>query len=129
MLFMWQNACTHVHTLSIDSHRAGGGGLVAKFCPTLVSQWTVACQALCLWDFPGKKTGVICHFLLQGIFPTQGLNLGLLHFRQILYQLSYQGRPTCNEIDIFVRPMESKWWKVDWRFIRRGSSQSKLLQG
>ena len=31
-----------------------------------------------------------CHFLLQGIFPPQGLNLGLLYFRQILYQLSYK---------------------------------------
>ena len=30
------------------------------------------------WDSPGKNTGVGCHFLLQGIFPTQGLNLGLL---------------------------------------------------
>ena len=29
------------------------------------------------WDFPGKNTGVGCHFLLQGIFPTQGLNPGL----------------------------------------------------
>ena len=36
------------------------------------------------WDFPGKNTGVGCHFLLQGIFPTQGLNLillGLLHWQ------------------------------------------------
>ena len=33
---------------------------------------------LCSWDSPGKKTGVGCHFLLQGIFPTQGLNLWLL---------------------------------------------------
>ena len=33
---------------------------------------------LCPWDFPGKKTGVGCHFLLQGIFPTQGSNLHLL---------------------------------------------------
>ena len=41
-------------------------------------------------DFPGKNTGVGCHFLLQGIFPTQESNLGLLHCRQILYQLSYQ---------------------------------------
>ena len=30
--------------------------------------------------FPGKNTGVDCHFLLLGIFPTQGLNLCLLHF-------------------------------------------------
>ena len=43
------------------------------------------------WDFPGKDTGVVCHFLLWGIFPTHWLNLGLLHCRQILYQVSYQG--------------------------------------
>ena len=29
---------------------------------------------LCSWDFPAKNTGVDCHFLLQGIFLTQGLN-------------------------------------------------------
>ena len=34
---------------------------------------------------PGKSTGVGCHTLLQGIFPTQGLNRGLLHCRQIPY--------------------------------------------
>ena len=34
-----------------------------------------------------------CHFLLQGIFPTQGLSSGLLHCRQILYHLSHQGSP------------------------------------
>ena len=43
------------------------------------------------WDSPGKSTGVGCHFLLQGIFPTQGSNLGLPHHRQTLYRLSYQG--------------------------------------
>ena len=37
------------------------------------------------WDFPGKNPGVGCHFFLQGIFPTQGLNLHLLHW-QIVYQ-------------------------------------------
>ena len=37
-----------------------------------------------------------CHFLLQGIFPTQGLNLGLLHCRQIFYQLSHEGSPNSN---------------------------------
>ena len=35
---------------------------------------------------PGKNIGVSCHSLLQGIFPTQGLNLHLLHYRQILYR-------------------------------------------
>ena len=40
-------------------------------------------------DSPGKNTGVGCHALHQGIFPTQGSNRGLLHCRWILYQLRY----------------------------------------
>ena len=44
--------------------------------------WTAAHQAA--WDSPGKNTGVGCHALLQGIFPTQGSNLRPLHHRQIL---------------------------------------------
>ena len=41
-----------------------------------------ATRLLCPWDFPGKSTGVGCHFLLQGIFWTQGLNPGLPCCRQ-----------------------------------------------
>ena len=41
-------------------------------------------------DSPGKNTGVGCHALLQGIFPTQGSNPGLPHCRWILYHLSQQ---------------------------------------
>ena len=44
-----------------------------------VTLWSVVHQALCPWDSPGKNTGVGCHALLQGIFPTQRLNLCLLH--------------------------------------------------
>ena len=51
---------------------------VAQSCPTIATPWTVACtRVLCPWDRPGKTTGVGCHFLLQGIFLTQGLNPGL----------------------------------------------------
>jgi len=42
-------------------------------------------------DFPSKNTGVGCHAFLQRIFPSQESNGALLHCRQILYQLSYQG--------------------------------------
>ena len=49
-------------------------------------------RLLCPWDSPGKSTGVGCHYLLQGIFPTQGSNPGLPHCRQMLYRLSHQGR-------------------------------------
>ena len=42
------------------------------------------------WNFLGQSTGVGCLSLLQGIFPTQGWNLGFLDCRQILYQLSHR---------------------------------------
>ena len=44
-------------------------------------------------DSPRENTGVDCHALFQGTFPTQGSNPGLLHCRQILYCLSHQGSP------------------------------------
>ena len=45
----------------------------------------------CLWDFPGKNTGVGCHFLLQGIFLTQGSNPRLLHWQADPLPLSHLG--------------------------------------
>ena len=45
------------------------------------------------WNSPGQNTGVGSLCLLKGIFLTQGSNPGLLHCRQILYQLSHKGRP------------------------------------
>ena len=48
---------------------------------------------LCPWNSAGRNTGVGCHFLLQGIFPTQGSKPGLPHCRWILYQLRHQGSP------------------------------------
>ena len=48
------------------------------------------CRAPLSWNSPGKNTGVGSHSLLQRIFLTQGLNLSLLHCRQILYCLSHQ---------------------------------------
>ena len=66
---------------------------VAQSCPTLRPHGPWPTWLLRPWDFPGKNTGVGCHFLLQGIFPTQGLNPGLPHCRQTLYPLSHQGSP------------------------------------
>ena len=44
---------------------------------------------------------MVCHFLLQGIFLTQGLNPGLLHYRQTLYRLSHQGSLETREAVVF----------------------------
>ena len=54
-------------------------------CLSLCDPWTVALQAPLTVDFPGKNTGVGCHFLLQGLFLIQGWNLGLPLGRRILY--------------------------------------------
>ena len=54
---------------------------------------TVAYRLLCPWDSPGNSTGVDCHSLLQGIFPTWGSNPGLPNCRQTLYRLSHQESP------------------------------------
>ena len=55
--------------------------LVAQSCLPLCDLMgcNLPCRLLCPWDSPGKNTGVGCHFLLQGIFLIQGLNLHLLH--------------------------------------------------
>ena len=63
--------------------------LVAKSYPRLFATPGTA-RLLCPWKVPGKNTGVDCHFLLRGIFLTQGLNPDLLHCRQILNHLSHQ---------------------------------------
>ena len=69
--------------------------LVAQLCPTLCNPMGCSLPGSSVHgDFPGKNAGVCCHAPFQGIFPTQESNWGLLHCRQILYQLSYQGSPT-----------------------------------
>ena len=53
--------------------------------------WTRA--LLCPWNFPGENTGVGCHSLLQGIFPTQVSNPSLLHWQADSLPLSNLGSP------------------------------------
>ena len=50
-------------------------------------------RLLCPWDVPGKNTGVDCHFLLQGIFPTRGSNPRLLHWQADASALSHRESP------------------------------------
>ena len=64
--------------------------LVAQSCLTLYNPMDCSLLGSSVHGkYPGKNTGVGCHAFLQGIFPTQGSNLGLLHGRQILYHLSH----------------------------------------
>ena len=68
--------------------------LVTQSCPTLCDPLDCSLPGSSVHgDSSGKNTGVGCHTLLQGVFPTQALNPGLLHCRRILYCLSHKGSP------------------------------------
>ena len=63
-------------SLATDLSRlGGGGGLVAKSCPTLATPWTIVLQVPLSMGFSRQE---YCHFLLQGIFPPQELNPDLM---------------------------------------------------
>ena len=73
----------------LRSYQVTGVSLVAQSCLTLCDPMDCSPPGSSVhWDSPGKNTGMGCHALLQGIFPTQGSNPGFPHWRQILYWLS-----------------------------------------
>ena len=72
---------------------------VAQSCPTLCNPKE--------WIGPNTRVGSLS--LLQGIFPTQGSNPGLPHFRWILYQLSYKGSPRILEWVAYPFSSGSSW--------------------
>ena len=61
------------------------------------------------WNSPGQNTGVGSCSLLQGIFPTEGVNPSLPHCRWILYQLSHQGSPWILEWVTYPFSSRSSW--------------------
>ena len=67
---------------------------LAPLCLTLCDPMDCSpTRLLCPWNSPGRNAGVGCHALLQGIFPTQGWNLGRLHCRRVLHRLNHDGSP------------------------------------
>ena len=75
-------------------------------------------RLLCELYSPNKNTGVGCHFLLQGIFLTQGLNLGLLHCRQIFYHLNHQGKSIASGTTVLINPSTSSLsWLISSVFL------------
>ena len=80
------------------------------------------------WNSPGQNTrGGSCS-LLQGVFPTQGSNQGLLHCRQILYQLNHQGSP--RKLEWVANPLFSiSSWPRNWTrvFCTAGEFLAELL--
>ena len=62
---------------------------VLNHVPTLQPHGLQPARLLCPWDSPSRNTERGCHFLLQGIFLTQGLNLRLLHWKMNSLPLSH----------------------------------------
>ena len=81
---------------SVSVHRESEG----ESCSVVSNSWR-PCGPYSPWNSPGQDTGVGGLSLLQGIFPTQGLNPDL-HCRWILYQLSHQGSPRILEWAAFL---------------------------
>ena len=82
------------------------GCLVARSCPTLLQpRGLKPTRPLHPWDSPGKNPGVGCHFLLQGIFPTQGSNPHLLHRQANSLPLSTWEAP----LPTIMYTIDSEW--------------------
>ena len=69
-------------------------------------------RLLCPWNSPGKDTGVGCHFLLQGIIPTQGLNPHLLHWQVDSLELCHQGS-LCLGIHVHICGVNTQGWDLE----------------
>ena len=83
--------------------------LVAQSCPAFYNLMDCSPRGSSVHgDSPGKNTGVGYHALLQGIFPSQGLNPGLPYCRWILYQLSYLG------LSLFKSSLKRGWRICLW---------------
>ena len=79
--------------------------------------WTVALQAPPSMAFPRQDTGVSCHLLFQGIFPTQGLNPSLLHCGQTLLS-EPPGEPP---VPLPILKDSSLQWRASWSGLGEGS--------
>ena len=108
--FRWAHCCIYclceTHVLNRNFNGVLESESETKRC-SVVSGSLQPCGLYSPWNSPGQNTGVGSLSLLQGIFPTQGLNPGLLHCRWFLYQLSYhessQFKP--HEIGIIIIPV------------------------
>ena len=82
--------------------------LVAKSGLSLVyPNGLLPIRLICPWDFPGKNTGVGCHFLLQGIFPTKGWNNYLLHWQAVSLPQSQQRGPILLSTKVYFNGEET----------------------
>ena len=115
ILLSWANSlATFWQTISI--HCISSNSTSVQSFLTLQTHRLYSTRFLCPWNSPDKNTGVCCHSLLQGIFPTQGSNLGLPHCKQILFCLSHQVNLYCIIIShIFTTQLFTLIWIISFK--------------
>ena len=87
-------------------------------------------RPLCPWDSPGKNTAVGCHFLLQGIFPTQELNPHLLrlpHWQAGSSPLVPPGKPVLDQMRLCCRISVAHYKNVYWFSLTQHGRAGSLL--
>ena len=91
------------------------------------SLWLQPTRLLCPWDSPGKNTGVGCHAYLQEIFPTQELNMHLLHllpWQSDSLPLSHLGGPQKWNYCVYKRDL-----RAPLPFLSRGQGEKLTIYG
>ena len=102
-------AHTHTHTHNFCSNYQCVCAQLLSRVQLFVVPWTVAPRLLRPWGLPGENTGVGCHFLLQGVSPTQGSNPRLLHWRAGSLSLSHlRPKPKTQNNDFQFCPFLAK---------------------
>ena len=102
--------------------------LVAQSCPVVCDPVDCNPPGFSVhMDSLGKNTRVGCHALLQGIFPTQELNQGLLHYRWILQQLSHQGSPWTHCHHLILRTLSNLAKAQHYPLNQNGLTQNQVL--
>ena len=114
-------------SLPLASPKSESLSIVPTLCGPLYSPW----------NSPGQNTGVGSLSLLQGIFPNQESNWGLLHCSRILFQLSYQGSPLAppgkpqtpsrSKTQVGNCPLVGHDWATELNWTKLGE-QSSILQ-
>ena len=117
------------HTVFCGPMTGGANLDFIQFCFAVLSRSVVSnslwpdglqpTRLLCPWDSPGKNTGVGCHALLQGIFPTREQNPGLPHCRQILYCLIHQGDIFCFALVLYKKERKKLIRLYGWFWFHR----------
>ena len=109
---VYNNLYMYVNTQRHSIHNVPMYVCVLSHVQLFVTPWTAAHQVLCARNFPGKNTGVGCHFLLQGIFPAQGSNpclLHLLHWQDSTSSTDWEA-PNIERCNIYKLTCSAKWF-------------------